>query len=36
VRTTLELVIHELGGVRMERRKDPDTGYLELFPVSAP
>ena len=36
VRTTLELVIHELGGVRMERRKDRDTGYLELFPVSVP
>jgi predicted DNA-binding protein with PD1-like motif len=32
VRTTLEVVVHELGGVRMLRRHDPDTGYDELLP----
>ena len=32
VRTTLEVVIQEVGGVRMVRRKDERTGYNELFP----
>ncbi|MCB9183935.1 MAG: DNA-binding protein [Flavobacteriales bacterium] len=32
VRTTLELVIQEIGGVRFMRRKDERTGYDELFP----
>lgn len=32
VRTTLELVIQEIGGVRLIRRKDERTGYDELFP----
>lgn len=32
VRTTLELVIQEIGGVRFVRRKDERTGYDELFP----
>lgn len=36
VRTTLELVVHELGGVIMERRADPVTGYQELLPVTTP
>ena len=32
VRTTLELVIHEIGGVRMLRKPDTITGYEELVP----
>ena len=32
VRTTLELVIHEIGGVRMLRKPDAITGYEELVP----
>lgn len=32
VRTTLELVIQEIDGVRMPRIPDPDTGYDELSP----
>lgn len=32
VRTTLELVIHEIGGVRMFRKPDTTTGYEELVP----
>ncbi len=32
VRTTLELVIQEIGGVHFMRRKDERTGYDELFP----
>lgn len=36
VRTTLELVLLELHGVRMLREPDPATGYLELVPVEVP
>ncbi|HRH38797.1 MAG TPA: DNA-binding protein, partial [Flavobacteriales bacterium] len=32
VRTTLELVIQEIGVMRLLRRKDPSTGYDELYP----
>ncbi|MBL7956525.1 MAG: DUF296 domain-containing protein [Flavobacteriales bacterium] len=32
VRTTLEIVLQEIGGVRFVRRKDERTGYSELFP----
>ncbi len=32
VRTTLEIIIQEIGGVRFERRHDERTGYDELFP----
>ncbi|HRD52126.1 MAG TPA: DUF296 domain-containing protein, partial [Flavobacteriales bacterium] len=32
VRTTLEVVIQEIGGVRFARRPDARTGYDELFP----
>ncbi|MEZ4756928.1 MAG: DNA-binding protein [Flavobacteriales bacterium] len=32
VRTTLELVVQEIGGVRFLRRTDERTGHLELFP----
>lgn len=32
VRTTLELVIKEIGGVRFLRRTDERTGYAELYP----
>lgn len=32
VRTTLELVVQEIGGVRFVRRKDERTGYDELSP----
>lgn len=32
VRTTLELVVQEVGGVRFLRRPDDRTGYTELFP----
>ena len=33
VRTTLELVIHEIGGLRLLREPDPATGYDELVPT---
>lgn len=33
VRTTLELVIHEIGGLRLLRTPDPATGYDELVPT---
>jgi len=37
VRTTLELVVQEIGGLRLLRRPDPTTGYEELYPeVIAP
>jgi predicted DNA-binding protein with PD1-like motif len=37
VRTTVELVIQEFDGVRLLRKRDPKTGYEELFPeVIAP
>ncbi len=32
VRTTLEIVLHEIGGLRFVRRLDERTGYDELFP----
>ena len=32
VRTTLEIVIQQIGGVRFVRRADELTGYDELFP----
>lgn len=32
VRTTLELTVQEVDGVRMLRTKDPSTGYDELSP----
>lgn len=32
VRTTLDLVVHEIGGVRMLRKPDATTGYEELVP----
>jgi predicted DNA-binding protein with PD1-like motif len=32
VRTTLEVVIQEIGGMRFARRRDERTGYDELFP----
>lgn len=32
VRTTLELVLQEIGGVRLLREHDESTGYKELFP----
>lgn len=32
VRTTLEVAIQEIGGLRMLRKPDPRTGYEELFP----
>lgn len=32
VRTTLEVVVHELGGVRMVRKPDATTGFDELVP----
>lgn len=32
VRTTLEIVLQELGGVRFVRRPDARTGFDELFP----
>lgn len=32
VRTTLEVMIQEIGGVRFVRRPDERTGYEELFP----
>ena len=32
VRTTLELAVQEIGGVRLLRRHDDRTGYEELFP----
>lgn len=32
VRTTLEIIIQEIGGVRFIRRRDDRTGYEELFP----
>ncbi len=32
VRTTLELVIQEIGGVRLLRKPDTTTGYEELVP----
>jgi uncharacterized protein len=34
VRTTLEVVVMEIDGLRMERRHDETTGYQELFPVN--
>jgi predicted DNA-binding protein with PD1-like motif len=34
VRTTLELVVQEIMGVRMERVLDPGTGYRELYPTA--
>lgn len=33
VRTTLEVVIHEIGGLRLVREPDPATGYDELVPT---
>ncbi|MEO8590806.1 MAG: PPC domain-containing DNA-binding protein [Flavobacteriales bacterium] len=37
VRTTLELVVQEIGGLRLLRKPDPATGYDELLPeVIAP
>lgn len=32
VRTTLEIVVQEVGGLRLLRKQDDRTGYLELFP----
>jgi uncharacterized protein len=32
VRTTLELAVQELGGIRLRREVDPLTGYQELLP----
>lgn len=32
VRTTLELVVQEIGGVRLRRLRDEQTGYDELAP----
>lgn len=32
VRTTLELTIQEIDGIRMPRVKDEETGYDELSP----
>ncbi len=32
VRTTLEIVIQEIGGIRLLRKKDDRTGYDELVP----
>ncbi|MCB0792257.1 MAG: DNA-binding protein [Flavobacteriales bacterium] len=32
VRTTLELIVQEIGGVRFLRTVDPSTGYKELDP----
>ena len=32
VRTTLEIVVHEIGGLRFLRKKDERTGFMELFP----
>jgi len=32
VRTTLEVVLQEIGGLRLLRKKDDRTGYQELFP----
>ena len=32
VRTTLEVVMQEIDGVRMLRAKDAETGYEELVP----
>jgi predicted DNA-binding protein with PD1-like motif len=36
VRTTLEIVILEIGGVRMARAQDEATGYKELDPGRVP
>jgi uncharacterized protein len=36
VRTTLEVVVQEIGGLRLVRRTDERTGYLELFPEVLP
>ncbi len=32
VRTTLEIVVQEIGGLRLLRKMDDRTGYPELFP----
>lgn len=32
VRTTLEIVVQEIGGLRLLRKQDDRTGYQELFP----
>ncbi|MGV3636161.1 MAG: PPC domain-containing DNA-binding protein, partial [Flavobacteriales bacterium] len=32
VRTTLELAVQEVGGIRLRREQDPRTGYAELLP----
>jgi predicted DNA-binding protein with PD1-like motif len=36
VRTTLELVVQEIGGLRFLRRHDERTGYDELYPEVLP
>jgi predicted DNA-binding protein with PD1-like motif len=36
VRTTLEVVVQEIGGLAMHRRHDARTGYPELFPDERP
>jgi predicted DNA-binding protein with PD1-like motif len=36
VRTTLEVVVQEIGGLRFVRRRDERTGFDELFPEALP
>jgi predicted DNA-binding protein with PD1-like motif len=36
VRTTLEVVVQEIGGLALHRRPDARTGYPELFPEVRP
>lgn len=36
VRTTLEVVVQEIGGLRFIRRRDERTGFDELFPEALP
>ena len=36
VRTTLEEVVQEIGGLALHRRPDARTGYPELFPEARP
>ena len=36
VRTTLEVVVQEIGGLAMHRRHDARSGYPELFPDERP
>jgi predicted DNA-binding protein with PD1-like motif len=36
VRTTLEVVVQEIGGLALHRRHDPRTGHAELFPDERP